>query len=273
MVRRMAESRTTEQVEQAAVRLLQDRDACVALAKFPTKLTPSTLSQGYQLQDQLIKKYKSRGDGIGGWKVGLASRKMQKAVGIPHPIEGPILASLIRHGGAHLSINDYLTLCVEAEMAFVVGEDIAAGEKLYTPEQVSARIESVAVAIEIADDRGSNNSVLHGGGLNIANFVHNAGCVMGNPVQDWSTIDLAQETLQITLNGYSMGAGAGSEVLGNPINSATWLVNNLSQRGYVLLVGSIIMTGCVTTTIWLNEGDSLTVKSKHLGEVSVKIVR
>ena len=96
---------------------------------------------------------------------------------------------------------------------------------------------------------------------------------MGNPVQDWSTIDLAQETLQITLNGNSMGAGARSEVLGNPINSATWLVNNLSQRGYVLSVGSIIMTGCVTTTIWLNEGDSLTVESKHLGEVLVKGVR
>ena len=217
----MAESHTTEQVEQAAVRLLQDRDACIALAKFPTKLTPSTLLQGYQLQDQLIKKYKSRGDLISGWKVGLASRKMQKVVGIPHPIEGPILASLIRHGGARLSISDYLTLCVEAEMAFVVGEDLVAGEKLYTPEQVSARIESVTVAIEIADDRGSNNSVVRGGGLNIANFVHNAGCVMGNPIQDWSTIHLAQETLQITLNGNSMGAGAGSEVLGNPINSAT----------------------------------------------------
>ncbi len=269
----MAEYRTTEHINRAADRLLHDRDTCVALAKFPSKLTPSSLSQGYELQDQLIKKYKSRGDGIGGWKVGLASTKMQKAVGIPHPIEGPILASLIQHGGAHLSIKDYLTLCVEAEVAFVVGEDIKAGDKLCTPQQVSARIESVAVAIEIADDRGSNNTVLHGGGLNIANFIHNAGCVMGNPVRDWSTIDLAQETLQITLNGHNMGSGAGSEVLGNPINSATWLANKLSRRGYVLSAGSIIMTGCVTNTIWLNEADSLTVESKHLGEVSVKVVR
>lgn len=258
-------------LEQAARRLLNDREALVPFCDFPSALTPTTISRGYQIQDYLIKKYEARGDKLGGWKVGLASTKMQAAVGIPHPIEGPILASLIQESEAQLSISNYLTLCVEAEVAFIVGNEIGARKTLWKAPEISEQMESVAVAIEIADDRASNNTVFKGGGLNVANFVHNAGCVIGPPIKNWSKIDLAEEKLKITLNDQYIGSGFGSTILGNPINSVTWLANNLSRRGYKLSSGSVIMTGCVTESIWLNPADKLSVESQHLGNVCLQL--
>ena len=258
-------------VKKAAARLFRDREANVRLDAFPACLTPATMADGYRVQDELIKTYAGKGHEVGGWKVGLASTKMQDLVGIPHPIEGPILKPLIKQNGAEISANDFLTLCVEAEIGLVVGGDIEPRREPWNTKTIASRIGSAMVAIEIADDRDSNNAVYKGGGLNIANFVHNVGCVVGIPIQDWLRIDLSKESLNVFLNGRNIGCGIGKQIMGNPMNSAVWLINNLSKRGYNLPPGTVILTGCVTESIWLNKLDKFSVETENLGKVSVKV--
>ena len=97
----------TGKVKEAAARLFRDREANVKLDAFPECLTPVSMAEGYSVQDELIKIYGGKGHEVGGWKVGLASAKMQELVGISHPIEGPILKSLIKQNGAEISANDF----------------------------------------------------------------------------------------------------------------------------------------------------------------------
>ena len=261
----------TGKVKEAAARLFRDREANVKLDAFPECLTPVSMAQGYLVQDELIKIYGGKGHEVGGWKVGLASTKMQELVGISHPIEGPILKSFIESNDAEICANDYLTLCVEAEIGLVVGGEIEPRRELWNAKSLASRIGSAMVAIEIADDRESDNAVFKGGGLNIANFVHNVGCVVGTPIQDWLRIDLSKESLNVFLNGRNIGCGIGKQIMGNPMNSAVWLINNLSKRGYNLPTGTVILTGCVTESIWLNKLDRFSVETENLGKVSVKV--
>ena len=95
--------------------------------------------------------------------------------------------------------------------------------------------------------------------------------MIGTPIQNWSRIDLSKELLQVRLNGNKIGQGMGKEIMGNPLNSALWLINNLSKRGYNLSVGMIILTGCVTKSVWLKELDRFSVESENLGKVSLKV--
>jgi len=258
-------------VRKAAGRLFKDREDNVRFDAFPACLTPVSIAEGYLVQDELIKTYVGEGYEVGGWKVGLTSTTMQELVGISHPIEGPILKSLIGENEVNISANDYLTLCVEAEIGFVVGREIEPRREPWNTKTIASRIESAMVAIEIADDRDSGNAVYKGGGLNVANFVHNVGCVIGSPIQDWSRIDLRKEVLRVFLNGTNIGCGVGKQVMGNPINAAVWLINNLSKRGYNLLAGTLILTGCVTESIWLKKLDTFSVETESLGKVSLQV--
>ena len=92
----------------AVEQLLKDRDENARFGDSPVDLTPPNLPEGYKVQDALIKRYQDRGQGIDSWKVGLSGKSMQQSVGIPHPIEGPILESLSHNEHVDLSNADFV---------------------------------------------------------------------------------------------------------------------------------------------------------------------
>ncbi|HIO01292.1 MAG TPA: hypothetical protein EYN14_04945 [Alphaproteobacteria bacterium] len=60
-------------------------------------------------------------------------------------------------------------------------------------------------------------------------------------------------------------------MLDHPFNSVSWLANNLGRRRHNLHKGAIVLTGCVTETIWLNEGEQMVVEAENLGRISVAL--
>ena len=56
--------------------------------------------------------------------------------------------------------------------------------------------------------------------------------------------------------------------MGNPINSLTWLINNLATAGKTLPKNYYISTGTCTKAIPISEGDKVTANFGKLGVVS-----
>ena len=142
----------------AVEQLLKDRDENARFGDSPVDLTPPNLPEGYKVQDPLIKRYQDRGQGIDGWKVGLASKSMRQSVGIPHPIEGPILESLSHNEHVDLSNADYVSVCLEADGLVLLAGPISYNEGPWTSETARERVGSVMVAIETTDDRLSKKN-------------------------------------------------------------------------------------------------------------------
>jgi 2-keto-4-pentenoate hydratase len=57
-------------------------------------------------------------------------------------------------------------------------------------------------------------------------------------------------------------------VLGSPLNSATWLANELIGRGAELEPGHVILTGSITAAIPVVAGDAVTASFDRLGSVT-----
>jgi 2-keto-4-pentenoate hydratase len=95
--------------------------------------------------------------------------------------------------------------------------------------------------------------------------VWNAGCVLGAPVADWRKLDLARATYRLTINGGEIGAGKGSDVMGNPLNALTWLANKLAADGRPLKRGMVVMTGSTVPIQFPQPGDRAVVTVEGLG--------
>jgi 2-keto-4-pentenoate hydratase len=76
---------------------------------------------------------------------------------------------------------------------------------------------------------------------------------------------------RVQLNGQEVATGLGSAVLGNPLNSITWLARKLGQYGRRLRPGDIIMTGSFVRQFPLGPGDVAVAEFSGVGRVEVRI--
>ncbi len=86
---------------------------------------------------------------------------------------------------------------------------------------------------------------------------------------DWRGLDLAAHPVTAKVNGKGAFAGQGSNVLGDPRLALAWLANELSQHGYSLLAGQVVMTGTCMTPVSIAAGDQVEADFGPLGAVSV----
>lgn len=258
-------------IYRATEQLLKEREEKARYGDFPADMIPPTIMEGYRIQTSVMRKLMARGNPLGGWKVALASKTMQQAQGVTHPVCGPVLNNWVLTGDSEVSATDYGHLCVEAEIAFRIATPLAQGQGLWTAENVKPHIAAAMVAIEIADDRYARQASFKSLPLLIADFAHNYGAVLGPDVTEWQDIDLAAEELTITMNDTEIGCGAGSAVLGHPLNSLAWLANALNERFTQLEPDQIVLTGCVTETAWLGAGEDFIVESPNLGRVALNV--
>ena len=69
-----------------------------------------------------------------------------------------------------------------------------------------------------------------------------------------------------------MEEGNSKNVLKNPINSITWLVNSLAKQRKYLPQNSYISTGTCTPAIQVSRGDKVVADFGKLGKVKVNFI-
>ena len=119
-------------------------------------------------------------------------------------------------------------------------------------------------AIEVVDDRYVDYRALDALTLAADDFFQ-AGCVLGEPVEGWRSLDLAAVRGRMLINGREVGSGRGGDVLGHPFAALAWLANLCAALDRPLPAGSFVLLGSVVETKWLAAGDRVEIALEGLG--------
>lgn len=222
-----------------------------------------TVEEAYQAQELLVQHKLDEGHRIVGPKMGLTSKAKWDQMGVSEPIYGYVFDyQLVDNGGV---VPFQIHPKVEAEIAFLIGEDIE-GPGI-TGAQVLAKTEYVLPAIEIIDSRYENfNFTLTDV---IADNASTSRVVFGNTLRKPSEFDLELVGATLSVNGKIRELGAGAAVLGHPANAIAVLANMLARKGQKIKKGDLILSGALTSAILVNVGDFVSAKFDGLGEVTL----
>ncbi|MEC1259213.1 fumarylacetoacetate hydrolase family protein [Bacillus swezeyi] len=226
-----------------------------------------TVEDAYRVQEELISLKLKHGSGIIGPKMGLTSRAKMQQMNVEEPIYGYIFEDMIVPNGGHINMDKLIHPKVEAEIAFLLGEDIE-GPGI-TGEQVLAATDYFIPALEIIDSRYKNFSFTLPDV--IADNASSSRVVFGERIKKPENLKLESAEVSLMINGVVKEQGTGAAVVGHPANSAAMLANMLARKKQKLKAGSIILTGGVTGAVMLKPGDSVSAQVEGLGDVSFAV--
>lgn len=257
-------------VTRAAEIIADNRLAKRRLEFLPVELRPQDLDEAYTVQERLneILIERDLGQPIG-YKIGCTTKVMQEYMSIHEPSFGGVFAPTVYRNSATLRHDDYAEPGVEAEIAVQLSADLPASNAPYDREQVAGAVAACMASVELVDARYFDYRELDTPTMVADNFF-NAACILGDPVSDWRGLDLADVQGRMVVNGETVGTGAGSLIMGHPLEALAWLANRLAERGRELKAGEFVTLGSVVTTNWVSPGDLVEVEMAGLGSVTIK---
>ena len=205
-----------------------------------------------------------------GRKIGLTTPVAQTRVGVDHPDYGVLLADMQVPDKAAIPMERLLQPLVEAEIAFVLGRDLARGGAVITPELVRDAVDHVVVALEIADSRIADWDITLAD--TVADNASAGLFVLGTTRIPLSGLEPRDTTMTLLVDDGTVAAGIGSDCLGDPLNALTWLARTAYEHGEPLRAGDIVLSGALAVAR-LSAGHSVearfaTTDGRPLGTVA-----
>ena len=142
-----------------------------------------TMDDAYRIQDAYCQLKSNAGQSRVGWKIGLTSKTMQRALNINIPDSGLLFDSMIFQSGSNVPAGRFIEPRVEAEIAFVMKHDIEDA----SIDSIRAATDYVTPSIEILDTRVARVDPKSGQPRvvfdTISDNAANAGIVLGRSVR------------------------------------------------------------------------------------------
>lgn len=222
--------------------------------------------EAYQVQLAGMQLRLDDGHTIVGKKIGLTSKAMQAALGVFEPDYGYITDRMMALEGDVLSLNELIAPKVEAEVAFILKEDLTGPG--VTVSRVLQATAGIMPALEIIDTRIKDWKIkiqdTIADGASIGKIIVTGKLI---PVDEF---DMRFMGLVLEKNGEVVATAAGAAVLGHPANAVAWLANKLAGYGISLKAGDIVMSGSLTAACPVTVGDSVRATFDRLGAVGAK---
>lgn len=236
--------------------------------KVTAQLKPDlTVEEGYLVQQEIVSMKLNEGRKIIGPKMGLTSQAKMEQMNVKDPIYGYVFDYMLIDNGGKISLKELIHPKVEAEIAFIIGEDIE-GPGI-TGAQVLAKTKSVLPALEIIDSRYESFDFTLPDV--IADNASTCRVVFGTTLTYPNQLELDVVGATLSINGELKELGAGAAVLGHPANSIAMLANMLARKNDKIRKGDVILSGAMTGAVLLEEGDIVSGKFDRLGEVSFQV--
>jgi 2-keto-4-pentenoate hydratase len=256
----------TISIETAVQRLVEAQAGAHSLQPLSETHGEFALETAYAIQDALRADLDRRGQRSIGWKLGATSPAGQAVMGVKEPACGFLMPRQYA-SGAEVSASEFVTLGVEAEVAFRMRSKLAGPG--VTADRALLAVEGAMAALELPD-------FIFSGKPRVADFVASSviakAIVLGSPLTPLSAFDVSREEVVFEHNGEVVGSYTAAEVMDNPLNALAWLANHLATRGLALQPGDIVMSGAISKMLRPKVGDAIRASFAHLGSVSVKVV-
>jgi 2-keto-4-pentenoate hydratase len=249
------------ELQSAAELLLEARRTMIPIADLPADLQPASLEETYFVQDTMARALEPAGPRS--WKVGAPAPDAT-------PIFAPMITAWIAANGSVLDGARHRLRGLEAEIAFLIGEDLPLRAQPYTREEIVAAIASCHPAIEELEagltvpSQAARFSML-------ADLQTHGGFVYGPAVENWQHIDFSQERVSLSVNGNVTVERTASNTAGaDLLRLVLYLANEGASRIGGLKRGSWITTGNWTGNTFASAGCAVNVQFSTAGAVMLR---
>lgn len=232
-----------------------------------TSLFPElTTEQAYTIQQENLE---ARALPRIGSKIGLTSRAVQRQLGVNAPDFGGLLGDMIVPLGEVVDTATLMQPRAEAEIAFVLGQDLDHLEFVTVPDIIRATA-YLLPAIEIIDSRIADWKITYQD--TIADNASSGLFVLGQDPVALDRVPLERCGMALRKNGSLVSTGAGAASMGHPLTAMAWLANTLGKMNQPLKAGQIILSGALGPVTPVVAGDAIQADIAHLGQLSVRFV-
>jgi 2-keto-4-pentenoate hydratase len=183
--------------------------------------------------------------------------------------------------GSGLPFGNNHMRVAEAEFAFRMAVDLPPRATRYAVDEVLRAVTALHPAIEVPDSRYEDFTVVGAPQLIADNSCAHQ-FVLGPQAPDaWRSLDLAAHRVTGSVRSAALSGppspslereGIGANVLGDPREALTWLVNELSKLGITLGAGQVVTTGTCLTPLPIAPGDHVTCDFGVLGAVEASLL-
>lgn len=227
-----------------------------------------TLEHAYRIQQGFIERRLAAGETIVGKKIGVTSKAVQDLLGVRQPDFGQLTSGMVVQNGAKLDVGQMIQPKAEAELAFVLKEDLI-GPGITAVDVINAT-DYVAPCIELVDSRIDDWNIKI-----VDTVADNASCgmfVVGDAKASPLDVDLNLAGTVVKVDGEIVTTGAGAAVQSGPANAVAWLANTLGQLGLPFKKGEVILSGSQSVLLPVEAGTHFECIIGGLGSCSVTFV-
>jgi 2-oxo-hept-3-ene-1,7-dioate hydratase len=252
--------------------LHQAEAACVQINPITQTYPQMDMEDAYAIQSAWVQRKIAAGDPVIGYKIGLTSRVMQRAMSINEPDFGVLLESMWFDGGATISAAKFSDPRIEVELAFVLkrrlfGASITVDEVLAATDYVVPALELIAArSFRIDPKTGYKRTVLD----TIADNAANAGIIVGPQRVSVGDIDLRWSGAILYRNGIVEETGLAAGVLDHPANGICWVARRFAPHDIALEPGQIILSGSFIAPVPVSAGDTILADYGKLGRIDCR---
>ena len=262
---------TPENIAAAAEQLVKAEVSQVQMGAISIAYPDVRMEDAYAIQAAFVAAKVLGGAVRKGWKIGLTSRAMQMALGIDIPDSGILFDDMFFDNDAVVPAGRFIEPRVEAEIAFVMGDDLSGID--CTREAVLAATDWVTPALEILDTRilrvdpasGVTRKVYD----TISDNAANAGIVLGDKKHKPEVFDLRWVGAVVARNDIVEETGLGAGVLNDPVMGMVWLVQRLAEYGEGLTKGDVVLSGSFIRPIEALSGSVFAADYGTFGRVNI----
>lgn len=225
-----------------------------------------TVETAYQIQKEVLNLRQADGYRLLAPKMGLTSKAKWEQMGVDSPIVGYVFEDMVEKGET-IKLSDYIHPKIEAEIAFVMKEELSGD---VTVEQVLQSTDYVLSCAEVIDSRYLNFDFT----LTdvIADNTSASGALFGTQKFSVDQLDLLTEKVVIKVNGEQKVEGSGADVLGHPALAIVELAKHLAKEAKAVPTGVPIMTGGMSSAVLLEAGDEVEIIYSTLETLQFKVI-
>ncbi|PWC37982.1 2-keto-4-pentenoate hydratase [Azospirillum sp. TSO35-2] len=247
----------------AADRLLAAQSAGTPCPPLDDLLAAGDLAAAYAVQEVNTRRALERGRVLAGRKIGLTAPAVQRQLGVDQPDYGMLFADMAVPDGIEIARSRLIQPKVEAEVAFILGRDLASEH--ITVADVIRAVDFALPAIEMVDSRVRDWKIAITD--TIADNASSGLYVLGGPPRRLDGLDLHGCAMEMTSGDTLLSAGRGSACLGHPLNAVLWLARTMARAGRPLKAGDTVLSGALGPMVPVQWGSVVEARIAGLGSV------
>ena len=258
-------SRRPDVVAEATERLQTAARTGVPCAPVRDLIGSDDIDLAYAVQQRQTEARLAAGARIVGRKVGLTSPAVQRQLGVDRPDFGVLFADMDVTDLPEVPSERLLQAKTEAEVAFVLGADLAEGP--LDAAQVSGAVAYAVAALEIVDSRVAGWDITFGD--TVADNASSGLFVLGERRLTLAEVEPVDVAVTMRLDGELASEGNGAACLGDPLNALAWLARTARDLGDPLRAGQVVLSGALGPMVATPPGSRVSADFGLLGSITV----